>query len=197
MAGPGMTFKLAINVPIRMRVKYADEVEGQYGPQLRLKGEIEGEEGVRAVYVPIICANALLEEGATRGGNEKGAFYKGWRDADGWWTVIKEQKPGEKSPTTLLARGNAPVAAPKPAGSPPAAPAPDRGAQGQPEPKKPVTAAGRDTELVGLFADSLTRVLKFCELHNDKASVTDGIQLTGEHAASLTATLFIARAKLI
>ena len=66
----------------------------------------------------------------------------------------------------------------------------------EPKPVPAKTAAARDTELQTIFAHTLHGVLKLANAQN-AAVGADGINLTGEHVASLTATLFIARSKLV
>ena len=188
----GMTHKLTVNVPITMRIKYADEVTGEYGTQIRLKGAIEGiGDEVKAVYVPIDCAADLIAAGARRETNEKGAFYR--PIAEGPWTVVKAQAAGEKHPTTSLSHGALRAPSPAPAGTPAA----DTPPLEEPEDTRPAprTAVGRDTELVELFADCLKRVHGFANAANEKHP--EGIQLTGDNVSTLTSTLYIARSRLV
>lgn len=169
--------KLAPNVPVEIKVKYADIVEGQYGTQIRLKGENQAGATI-SIYVPIDCSSALLSAGAVEGKNEKGEFYTLPRGVD-WWVVEKQQAAGEKyGHVTLTPKG---ASAPPP----PRAPAPT------PPPTAPSTV--ETPHLVGLYDDTLRHVLRIVAKVN--AGPDPVVVFTATEVAAMTATLFIARSR--
>lgn len=65
-----------------------------------------------------------------------------------------------------------------------------------PEPKTPATEVGRDTQLLTLYDHCFAHVLKLANQQNALVG-TDGINLTSEDVMQGTATLYIARSRLI
>lgn len=92
--------KLAPNVPISFRIKYADEVVGNYGPQIRLKGIQVGHTAESYVYLPLDCGNDLLAAGAKVVQTEKGSSFQGFPNAN--WVIEKRQMAGDKYPKIFL-----------------------------------------------------------------------------------------------
>lgn len=176
--------KLAPNVPITLHVKYADVVEGQYGMQIRLKGQTEPGDPA-TVYVPVDCAAALVAAGATEGKNAKGEFYTIPRGAE-WWTILKEQGAGEKyGHVTLTPRG---ATAPQPAKGV-ATPAP------APPVNESSPAATTDARIVTTYDASLRHVYNICKALNEQPD--PAFVFTGTDVKEMTAALFIARTKAI
>lgn len=166
------TFKPTINVPTRMTVKYADLVEGKYGPQLRLKGTPDGMAEDVYVYVPVDQDAELLSHGAVEKKTEKGSSYA--PIAPGLWTILKAQGPGEKyAVTTLTApNGKPPVVQPTPTAKDAPTPPPEG-----PDPR------------VKLYDACFRHVLKLVTEQNTQADPP--VVFTETAVASMTATLFI------
>jgi hypothetical protein len=179
--------KLAPNVAETIRVKYADIVEGQYGTQIRLKGESPDRRAI-SIYVPIDCSGALIQAGATEGKNDKGEFFTLPRNAE-WWTVEKKQGAGEKyGHVTLTPKGaNAPLPAKVPA--PSTIPIPDAPRNGT------VPRAEAVPELVAIYDDTLRHIVRIVGAINSQKD--PAVVFTGTDAAAMAATLFIARSKAL
>lgn len=95
--------KLQINVPVTARLKYADEAEGNYGMQVKVRTEDD-----RVYYLPIACANDLLALGAKREETDKGATYRPLPQKK--VVILKAQASDEKHPsTTVRLEGAEPV----------------------------------------------------------------------------------------
>ena len=102
---PAQIVKLAPNVPVAIRIVYCDMVEGQYGQQLALKGEIKGvsptAKDLARLYVPVDLSAELVRGGwvaETREGPDgtPGESYKSPNKGQTWWVVEKKQAAGEK-----------------------------------------------------------------------------------------------------
>lgn len=181
MADRAEIVKLAPNVPVAIKVKYADVVEGQYGQQIRLKGESDTG-GAIAVYVPVDLSGELIAAGATFGENDKGAFYTIPRGKE-WMVVEKVQGAGEKhGHVTLTLKGaNASLPANTKGSSTPA-PTPTGNQQGD-----------RDGQIVRLYDDSLKHVGEICRRMN--AGSDPAFVFTATDVKEMAACLFIARTK--
>lgn len=177
--------KLAPNVPESIELKYVDVKVGTYGPQLQLKGRGK-DGGDRIIYVSVDCAQVLVKAGAALQETEKGQTYK---PVSGWWMAEKRQAAGEKYATTYLyPEGANPI--PKIAPAP--QPLTERPAALQvPEAPLPWEASPKDEQLVTLYWACFDTVLaglktrKLVEL------------VKGDDIAAMTATLYIARSKLL
>jgi len=108
---PAQIVKLAPNVPVAIRVVYCDVVEGQYGQQLKLKGELKGksptDKDLFTVYVPVDLAADLVRGGWTPEQREgpdgtQGDSYKSPNKGQTWWVVEKKQAAGEKYAKTEM-----------------------------------------------------------------------------------------------
>jgi len=109
---PPVVVKLAPNVPATIRPVYVDVVSGQYGEQLRLKGEVKGTSKTPAdlasIYVPVDLAADLVRAGwtpETRKGPD-GADVQSYRSPDkgaSWWVVVRKQEAGAKTSKTEMA----------------------------------------------------------------------------------------------
>ena len=102
---PAQIVKLAPNVPVAIRIVYCDVVEGQYGQQLGLKGEVKGvsptAKDLVRVYVPVDLSADLVRGGWTPESREgpdgtQGESYKSPNKGQTWWVVEKKQAAGEK-----------------------------------------------------------------------------------------------------
>ena len=103
--------KLAPNVPVTIRPIYVDVVSGQYGEQLKIKGEIKGvsptAKDLATVYVPVDLSADLVrggwvsEERKLPDGTTGTAFRSPNKGAT-WWVVEKKQAASEKYPTVAM-----------------------------------------------------------------------------------------------
>jgi hypothetical protein len=102
---PAQIVKLAPNVPVSVRVVFCDVVEGQYGHQLKMKGEVKGvsptAKDLATVYVPVDLAADLVRGGwvpeqHTLPDGTPGEAYKSPNKGQTWWVVEKKQAAGEK-----------------------------------------------------------------------------------------------------
>ena len=177
--------KLAPNVPEAIELKYVDVKVGTYGPQLQLKGRGK-DGGDRVLYVSVDCSPALVKAGAALVETEKGQTYK---PVSGWWVAEKRQAAGEKYATTVLyPEGEAP--APKIA--PPPQPFTEKPtALTKPEPPLPWETSPKDEQLVKLYWACFDEVLAGLKTR----ALKDGFH--DEQVAACTATMFIARSRLL
>lgn len=170
------TFKPTINVPVRFAIQFADQVEGQYGPQLRLKGKPEASQEQVYVYLPVDCINALTQTGATAKQSDKGTSYGPIKA--GLWTILKAQAAGEKYPTTTLTPPNGKIEVP----------AKNEVKHVEAGPGKPAQPVSDDADarLVAIWKDTLEEVMAATNGRLEDGAVMSGVS-----------TLFIARSKLV
>jgi len=130
----GPIIKFDRNVPVRIDdAKYLDLVGGQYGPQVRVKGTINGQENAIA-YLPghvadvltnLLVAGVILEAPAHYPDNDDRRGFALQRGETRSFSVTLSEVGGEKD-TLIDVGGAAPVAAPAP--QPPRAAVPKPGA---------------------------------------------------------------------
>lgn len=168
--------KLAPNLPVEIRIKYADMVEGQYGDQIRLKGESPTGQTI-AIYVPVGNSADLIQAGAKQEQNQKGVYYTLPKSVD-WWVVEKKQGAGEKyGHVTLTPKGTT-------------VPQPAKGPAPSTSPQQSETPA-----LVELYDDTLRHIVRIVGAVNSQKD--PAVVFTGTDAAAMCATLFIARSKAL
>jgi len=143
----GPIIKFDRNVPVRIDdAKYLDLVGGQYGPQVRVKGTINGQENAIA-YLPghvadvltnLLVAGVILEAPAHYPDNDDRRGFALQRGETRSFSVTLSEVGGEKD-TLIDVGGAAPVAAPAP--QPPRAVSPKPApAAPAPRPAAPTTA---------------------------------------------------------
>jgi len=145
----GPIIKFDKNVPVRIDdAKYLDLVGGQYGPQVRVKGTINGQENAIA-YLPghvadvltnLLVAGVILEAPSHYPDNDDRRGFALQRGETRSFSVTLSEVGGEKD--TLIDVGgsvSAPVAAP--------APQPPRAASPKPAPAAPVTRPATPTTI--------------------------------------------------
>ena len=177
--------KLAPNVPESIELKYVDVKVGTYGPQLQLKGRGK-DGGDRVLYVSVDCSPALVKAGAALVETGKGQTYK---PVSGWWVAEKRQTAGEKYATTYLyPEGETP--APKLA--PPPQPLTERpAALRETGDVLPWETNPKDEQLVKLYWACFDEILDGLK----RRALKDGFH--DEQVAACTATMFIARSRLL
>jgi hypothetical protein len=109
------TFKFAPNVQAKADVKYMDIVPGQYGPQIRIKGKINGKESV--AYLPgklpdvitVLVSAGVIPRGTDYLVDVEEAFEI--KPLQRQFTMMKQQAAGEKNGTLAIFNGAAASAA--------------------------------------------------------------------------------------
>src|SRR5690349_23034680 len=93
-------FELTVNKIERIRIKYADQFQGNKGPRLKLKAWVDGEsasdDDLRCFFLPIAVAGQLAKYGARALETAKGTTYK--VDWNTLFAIEKHQEPGDKYP---------------------------------------------------------------------------------------------------
>jgi len=171
----GPIIKFDKNVPVRIDdAKYLDLVGGQYGPQVRVKGTINGQENAIA-YLPgqvadvltnLLVAGVILEAPSHYPDNDDRRGFALQRGETRSFSVTLSEVGGEKD--TLIDVGgaaSAPVAAP--------APQPPRAASPKPAPAAPVTRSTAPTTTPTLPDESDTRTAKRKDIATAQAMALD------------------------
>lgn len=178
--------KPTLNVPMRFAILFADQVEGKYGPQLRLKGVPEGAHEPAYVYLPVDCANELIAAGAVAKETPKGTTFAMPATTAPWlWTILKAQAAGEKYPTTTLTPPNGTVKGSDNFTGAPTATMVKHVEAGPGKPPEPASEDA-DAQLVRIWKNTLEEVMAATAGRLEDGAVMSGVS-----------TLFIARSKLV
>ena len=169
--------KLTVNIPVACRLKYADEVEGQYGMQIKLKSDDE-----QTIYVPVDCAEDLLRLGAKREETKKGGTYRNL--PRGKVTIIKAQAAGEKSPHTHITGEGEPLPGTGAVPGGDEEPLPAEGA-----PRAPSLAPSPDAAIVAEWDKVIRHV--YAAMNKMNAEHQTGIQFTGAEVTTSVNGLMI------